>query len=53
MTQTELYFLSRKHFNEVAQVHKRLAFNIAMAMARLLAKRLRQTEIKLITLQEM
>ena len=53
VTQTELYFLSRKHFDEVAQVHKRLAFNIAMAMARLLAKRLRQTEIKLITLQEL
>ncbi len=52
VTRTELYRLSRKHFDEIAEKHKRLAFNIAMAMAHLLAKRLRQTEIKLTTLQE-
>lgn len=52
VTDTELYVLSRQKFNEIAEHHKRLAFNIAVALARLLAKRLRQTEIKLNTLQE-
>lgn len=52
ITRTEVYALSRQQFNEIAEHHKRLAFNIAMAMAQLMAKRLRQTEIKLTTLQE-
>lgn len=52
VTDTEVYALSRQQFNEIAAHHKRLAFNIAMAMAQLLAKRLRQTEAKLTALQE-
>ena len=52
VTTTEVYALSRQQFNEIAEHHKRLAFNIAMAMAHLLAKRLRQTETKLSALQE-
>lgn len=52
VTNTEVYALSRKQFNEIAEHHKRLALNIAMAMAQLLAKRLRQTETKLSALQE-
>jgi SulP family sulfate permease len=52
VTDTEVYALSRQQFHEIAAHHKRLAFNIAMAMAQLLAKRLRQTETKLSALQE-
>ncbi len=52
VTDSELYVLSKQKFNEIAEHHKRLAFNIAVALAQLLAKRLRQTEIKLNTLQE-
>ena len=52
VTDTEVYALSRQQFHEIAAHHKRLAFNIAMTMAQLLAKRLRQTETKLTALQE-
>jgi SulP family sulfate permease len=49
---TELYMLTRERFNQIAEGHKRLAFNLAMTMARLLAARLRRTETKLTMLQE-
>lgn len=49
---TELYMLTRERFNQIAEGHKRLAFNLAMTMARLLAARLRRTEMKLTMLQE-
>jgi SulP family sulfate permease len=52
VTPTEVYVLSRKDFDLIAQRHKKLAFNLASTMARTLAKRLRRTQVQLVTLQE-
>lgn len=49
---TELYVLSREQFDRLARDHRTLAFNLTMAMARTLARRLRRTENKLTTVQE-
>ena len=49
---TELYVLSREQFDRIARDHRTLAFNLTMAMARTLARRLRRTENKLTTVQE-
>ncbi len=51
-TDTELYVLSRADFEQLAVHHKKLAFNLANAMARTLARRLRRTQLKLATLEE-
>ena len=51
-TTTELYILTRAKFNEVTAMHKQLAVDMANAMARTLATRLRRTEGKLTMLQE-
>jgi SulP family sulfate permease len=50
MTDVEVYVLTRAAFAEIAAVHKKLAFNLASAMARTLAKRLRRAEKKLVAL---
>ncbi|KAF0167151.1 MAG: cyclic nucleotide-binding:Sulfate transporter/antisigma-factor antagonist [Rhodocyclaceae bacterium] len=52
VTDGEVYVLTREEFNRIAEEHKKLAFNLAMAMARILAYRLRRTETKLTMLQE-
>ena len=52
VTTTELYVLTRAKFNEVTALHKQLAADLAYAMARTLALRLRRTESKLTMLQE-
>jgi len=52
VTDTEVYVLSQERFDQVARVHRKLAFNLAMAMARVVASRLRRTEAKLAMLQE-
>ncbi|MBL0141139.1 MAG: cyclic nucleotide-binding domain-containing protein [Betaproteobacteria bacterium] len=52
VTPTQVYVLTRENFNEIASLHKKLAFNLASAMARTLAMRLRRTEMKLTALQE-
>ena len=52
VTDTETYVLSREHFNEFAKVHRTLAFNLAMSMARIVATRLRRAEAQLAMLQE-
>ena len=44
--------LSRPDFEHLAVHHKKLAFNLANAMARTLARRLRRTQLKLATLEE-
>jgi SulP family sulfate permease len=49
---TEVYVLSRSDFEQIALKHRTLAFNLASAMARTLAKRLRRTQVQLVTLQE-
>lgn len=49
---TELYALSSVRFNQIATEHKKLAFNLAMSMARMMATRLRRNENKLTMLQE-
>jgi SulP family sulfate permease len=51
-TPTEVYVLMRQQFNEITAGHKKLAFNLAIAMARTLAMRLRRTELNLTMLQE-
>ena len=51
-TVTEVYVLSREQFNQIADTHKKLAFNLIEAMARTLAMRLRHTEVELTMLQE-
>ena len=51
-TDTELYVLSRRDFEALAQRHRKLAFNLANAMARTLARRLRRSQLKLATLEE-
>ena len=52
VTDTEVYVLTRARFEQIAKVHRKLAFNLAMAMARVVASRLRRTEAKLVMLQE-
>ena len=52
VTPTEVYVLTRQDFNEIALMHKKLAFNLTSAMARTLAMRLRRTQMKLAMLQE-
>lgn len=49
---TEVYVLSREQFNQIADTHKKLAFNLIEAMARTLAMRLRHAEVELTMLQE-
>jgi len=50
-TDTDLYVLSRKRFDEVASGHKRLAINLFEGIARMLALRLRFTNSELRLLQ--
>jgi len=50
-TDTDLYALSRKRFDEVASGHKRLAINLFEGIARMLALRLRFTNSELRLLQ--
>jgi SulP family sulfate permease len=52
VTDTEVYVLARPAFEQIAVRHKKLAFNLANAMARTLARRLRRTQLKLVTLEE-
>ena len=52
VTETEVYVLSRPAYEEIAKLHKKLAFNLAMSMASIVAARLRRTEARLATLQE-
>lgn len=52
VTPTEVYVLGRRQFLALAERHKKLAYNIASAMARTLARRLRRTQVQLVTLQE-
>ncbi len=49
---TEVYVLSREDFDRIALKHRKFAFNLATAIARSLAKRLRRTQLKLIALEE-
>ena len=51
-TATEVYLLSREQFNQIAEQHKKLAFNLMTAMARTLATRLRYAEVELTMLHE-
>ncbi len=51
-TDTEMYFLSREQFNQLAETHKKLAFSLIMAISRTLALRLRHADTELATLQE-
>lgn len=51
-TDTQMYFLSREQFNQLAETHKRLAFSLIMAISRTLALRLRHADTELATLQE-
>jgi SulP family sulfate permease len=52
VTPTEVYVLTRRDFDLLAHKHKKLAFNLASTMARTLARRLRRTQLQLLTLQE-
>jgi len=52
LTDTEVYVLSRKQFYELAEEHKKLAFNLITAIARTLAIRLRNADTELTMLQE-
>lgn len=52
LTDTILYALSRKHFEQLAEEHKRLGFAMIQGLARTLALRLRQAENELTMLQE-
>lgn len=49
---TEVYVLARRDFEAIARRHRKLAFNLANAMARTLARRLRRAQLKLATLEE-
>jgi len=49
---TEVYVLTRGDFEQIALKHRTLAFNLASAMARTLARRLRRTQVQLATLQD-
>ena len=52
LTDTILYALSRKNFEQLAEEHKRLGFGMIQGLARTLALRLRQAENELTMLQE-
>ncbi|HSO80751.1 MAG TPA: cyclic nucleotide-binding domain-containing protein, partial [Chromatiaceae bacterium] len=52
LTDTILYTLSRKNFEQLAEEHKRLGFSMMQGLARTLALRLRQAENELTMLQE-
>ena len=47
-----MYVLSREQFNQLAESHKKLAFNLIMAISRTLALRLRHADTELAMLQE-
>jgi SulP family sulfate permease len=51
--ETDLYVLSRKRFDELAENHRKLAHNVLAGLATTLAHRLRHTNSELRTLQEM
>jgi SulP family sulfate permease len=51
-TDTEMYFLSREQFNQLAETHKKLAFTLILAISRTLALRLRHADTELAMLQE-
>ena len=48
---TELYVLSRKTFNRLAEEHKKLALNLMEGVASVLASRLRYTNAELRVLE--
>lgn len=50
-TDTELFVLSRKQFDTLAEEHKRMAINLLEGLARVLAIRLRYTNAELLVLQ--
>lgn len=52
VTATEVYVLTRRDFEALAQKHHKLAFNITATVARTLATRLRRTQLQLLALQE-
>lgn len=52
VSDTEVYVLSRERFEQFSKVHRTLAFNLAMSMARVVASRLRRAESRLALLQE-
>ncbi len=49
---TEVYVLHRKDFDALAKRHRKLAYNLASAVARTLATRLRRAQMQLVALQE-
>jgi len=52
LTDTEVYVLTRDQFEQMALVHRKLAFNLANSMALTFAMRLRRAERKIAMLQE-
>jgi SulP family sulfate permease len=52
MVDTEVYVLTRTAFEEIARSHRTLALNLAWAMARALASRMRRAEERLAALSE-
>ena len=52
VSDTEVYVLRRERFEQFSKVHRTLAFNLAMSMARVVASRLRRAESRLALLQE-
>lgn len=52
MVDTEVYVLTRAAFDEIARSHRTLALNLAWAMARALASRMRRAEERLAALSE-
>lgn len=51
-TDTDVYALSRRHFDKLVEEHKRLGFNLLEGMARTLAIRLRRVDQDLVMLHE-
>jgi len=51
-TPTDVYVLAGEQFNQIAESHKKLAFNLVAAIARALALRLRHADSELAILQE-
>jgi len=51
LTDTELFALSRKQFDALAEEHKRMAINLLEGLARVLAIRLRDANAELHVLQ--
>jgi len=52
VTDTDVYMLTRAHFEQLARVHHKLAYELARAMARTFAMRLRRSERKVAMLQD-